>query len=295
MSDIILPFMIESSGLRGRVVRLDEALDQIVKAHDYRAPVAQLTAEVATMAVMLGSMLKYDGIFTLQVQGDGPVKMLVSDFVSNGDVRACATVEKDAVINEGDTDLLGKGHMAFTVDQGEHMERYQGIVELKNNSLMQSIQSYFVQSEQIRTGIKMAVAQVDGHWRGTAIMLQDMPEEGGIPVAGENPDAPEHEDNWRRVMMLLQTSTDEEMLSTLLSPEEMLFRLFHEEGVRVFNPKKVQKNCRCTMEKVEGVLAALSADDIAHITKDGKITMTCEFCSRHFDFDPADLGRKIDV
>lgn len=293
MSDIILPFMIESSGLRGRVVRLDDALDQILKAHDYSAPVAQMTAEIATLAVLLGSMLKYEGIFTLQVQGDGPVKMLVSDFMSNGDIRACATVEKDAVID--DSDLLGKGHMAFTVDQGEHTERYQGIVELKNNSLMQSIQAYFVQSEQIRTGIKMAVAQVDGHWRGTAIMLQDMPEEGGIPVAGENPDAPEHEDNWRRVMMLLQTSTDEEMLSTLLSPEEMLFRLFHEEGVRVFSAKTVQKNCRCSMEKVEGVLTTLSAEDIAHITKDGKITMTCEFCSRDFDFDPARLGRKMDA
>ena len=291
MADAVLPFMIESSRLRGRVVRLDSVLDQILQAHEYVAPVAQLTAEIATMAVLLGSMLKYEGIFTLQVQGDGPIKMLVSDFTSAGDVRACATVGKDAVIA---APFLGKGHMAFTVDQGEHTERYQGIVELRNNSLLESMQAYFIQSEQIRTGIKMAVAQIDGHWRGTAIMIQDMPEEGGIAAASESAHVSEQEDSWRRVMMLLQTSTDEEMLSSLLSPEELLFRLFHEEGVRVFEAKALQKNCRCSMEKVERVLSTMDADDIAHITENGKITMTCEFCSRDFDFDPAALGRNID-
>lgn len=293
MADIVLPFMIESSGLRGRIVRLDNALDQILQAHKYPPALEQLTAEITIMAVLLGSMLKYDGIFTLQAQGDGPVKILVSDYTSTGDVRACATLDKDAVLESAGAGLLGKGHMAFTVDQGEHTERYQGIVALKNNSLLESMQAYFIQSEQIRTGIRMSVAQVDGHWRGTAVMIQDMPEEGGIPATSEGMDVPDDEDSWRRVMILLQTATDEEMLSPLLSSEELLFRLFHEEGVRVFSPKNVQKNCRCTMEKVEGVLSTLSDDDIAHLTQDGKITMTCEFCSRAFDFDPERLGRNI--
>ena len=292
MVDVVLPFMIESSRLRGRIVRLDSILDQIQQAHKYAAPVAQLTAEIATMAVLLGSMLKYDGIFTLQVQGDGPVKILVSDFTSAGDVRACATISKDAVV---EAPLLGKGYMAFTVDQGEHTERYQGIVELRNNSLLESMQAYFTQSEQIRTGIKMAIAQVDGHWRGTAIMIQDMPEEGGIAAVGESMNVPEEEDNWRRLMLLLRTSTDEEMLSSLLSPEELLFRLFHEEGVRVFEAKTLQKGCRCSMEKVERVLSTMNVEDIAHITENDKITMTCEFCSRDFDFDPAALGRNMDA
>ncbi len=294
MSDIVLPFMIESSRLRGRVVRLDSVLDQILQAHKYAEPVAQMTAEIATLAVLLGSMLKYEGIFTLQVQGDGPVKILVSDYTSAGDVRACATLDKEAVIAKDATGLLGKGHMAFTVDQGEHTERYQGIVELRNNSLLESMQAYFVQSEQIRTGIKMAVAQVGGQWRATAIMVQDMPEEGGVTASYESADVSEQEDNWRRVMILLQTSTNEEMLSRLLSPEELLFRLFHEEGIRVFSPKTLQKGCRCSMEKVERVLSTMDADDIAHITENGKVTMTCEFCSRDFDFDPQTLGRNMD-
>lgn len=293
MSDFSLPFLIESSGLRGRIVRLDNVLDQILKAHNYVEPVSRLTAETATMAVLLGTMLKYEGIFTLQVQTEGAVKMLVSDYTSAGNVRACATVANDAVIDPRSKNLLGKGYMAFTVDQGENTERYQGIVELKNNNLLDSMQDYFTQSEQIRTGIKMAIGQLNGQWRGAAIMIQDMPEEGGIPAVSEGMDVSEGEDNWRRVMMLLQSCTDEELLSPDLSAEELLFRLFHEEGVRVFTPKTVQKNCRCTMEKVEGVLTTLSDDDIRHLTVDGKITMTCEFCSREFDFDPVQLGRNI--
>jgi len=292
MTDIVLPFMVEASGFRGRVVRLDDALDQILQAHHYAVPISKLTAEVTTMCVLLGSMLKYDGIFTLQVQGDGPVKMLVSDFTSGGDIRACATISKDLKIS-ADAPLMGKGYMAFTVDQGENTERYQGIVELKNDSLLESMQSYFTQSEQIRTGTRLAVGLVDGRWRGAAIMIQNMPEEGGVAAVSEGMGVSEAEDHWRRAMILLQTCTDEELLSALLTPEELLFRLFHEDGVRVFEPRVLQKGCRCTMEKVEGVLRTLSADDIAHITENGKITMTCEFCSRAFDFDPAEIGRNI--
>lgn len=289
MTDVALPFMIETSGLRGRVVRMDSALNQILGLHGYAEPVAQLTAEVATLAVLLGSMLKYDGIFTLQTQSDGPVKMLVSDFTSAGDVRACASVRDEVALDAHN--LLGQGHLAFTVDQGENTERYQGIVELRDNSLLKSIQAYFTQSEQIRTGIKMAVGRIDGEWRGAAIMLQDMPEEGGLPIPGEGPDASADEENWRHAMILMESCTDQELLA--LPPEDILFRLFHEDGVRVFEPKALQKGCRCSMEKVEGVLVTLTAEDIAHITKDGKITMTCEFCSRSFDFDPADLDRII--
>lgn len=292
MTDFALPFMIESAGLRGRIVKLDTAIDQILQAHSYLPAVAQLTAETTTLAVLLGTMLKYEGIFTLQTQSDGLVKMLVSDYTSAGDVRACAKVSDISAL-DSNANLLGNGHMAFTVDQGTHTERYQGIVALKNGSLLQSIQDYFVQSEQIRTGIKLAVGQVDGQWRGAAIMIQDMPEEGGLGKPGEGGNVSAAEDDWRRIMILLQSCTDDELLSSLVNAEELLFRLFHEEGVRVFDSKKVQKNCRCTMEKVEGVLTTLSDDDIQHLTVDGKISMTCEFCSREFAFDPTHLDRKI--
>lgn len=291
MSDVALPFMIETSGLRGRLVRMDDVVQNILESHAYPELVARLTAEVATLAVLLGSMLKYDGIFTLQTQSEGAVKMLVSDFTSAGDVRACAKVGESADLAR--EELLGKGYMAFTVDQGAHTERYQGIVELKDNDLQKSIQAYFTQSEQIRTGIKLAVGQVDGRWRGAAIMLQDMPEEGGIPIAGEGGDVSVDEEHWRNAMILMESATDEELLT--LAPEEMLFRLFHEDGVRVFEPKPLQAKCRCSMEKVEGVLITLSPEDIAHITVDGKVRMTCEFCSREYQFDPADVKRMIEA
>ena len=291
MTDIALPFMIESSGLRGRLVRMDDVVHQILEAHAYPEAVARLTAQVSTLAVLLGSMLKYDGIFTLQTQGDGAVKMLVSDFTSAGDLRACAKIADNGIVDNNN--LLGQGYMAFTVDQGAHMERYQGIVELKDNDLQKSIQAYFTQSEQIRTGIKMAVGQVDGRWRGAAIMLQDMPEEGGIPVAGEGGDVSIDEEHRRHAMILMESATDQELLT--LPPEDMLFRLFHEDGVRVFEAKNLQKNCRCSMEKVQGVLITLTPEDIEHITIDGKVRMTCEFCSREYQFDPADVKSMIET
>lgn len=292
MTDTILPFMIEASGLRGRLVRLDTVLDKILEAHGYLAPVAHLTGELATMAVMLGSMLKYDGVFTLQIQSEGAVKMLVSDFTSSGDLRACATLNNDQAATAELGRLLDKGYMAFTVDQGENTERYQGIVELRPGGLLESMQAYFTQSEQIRTGIRMVVAQVEGRWRGAAIMLQDMPEEGGV-IAPEGPSISTEDDNWRRAMILLQTCADDELLSLSCSGEELLFRLFHEDGVRVFESRPVQKGCRCTMEKINGILSTMSPEDIAHMTDNGQITVTCEFCNHDFSFDPEAFGRNM--
>ncbi|MCM2344677.1 MAG: Hsp33 family molecular chaperone HslO [Alphaproteobacteria bacterium] len=292
MTDTILPFMIEASGLRGRLVRLDTVLDKILEAHGYLAPVAHLTGELATMAVMLGSMLKYDGVFTLQIQSEGVVKMLVGDFTSSGDLRACATLNNDQAATAELGRLLDKGYMAFTVDQGENTERYQGIVELRPGGLLESMQAYFTQSEQIRTGIRMAVAQVEGRWRGAAIMLQDMPEEGGV-IAPEGPSISTEDDNWRRAMILLQTCADDELLSLSCSGEELLFRLFHEDGVRVFESRPVQKGCRCTMEKINGILSTMSPEDIDHMTDNGQITVTCEFCNHDFSFDPEAFGRNM--
>lgn len=296
MSNIILPFMLESSGLRGRVVWFDTVLDDILGPHGYPEPMALLTGEVAILAALLGGMLKYEGIFTLQTQGDGALRMVVSDYTSNGDVRACATLAEgqDIAALSGGSALLGKGYIAFTVDQGKHTERYQGIVELRGSSLLESVQYYFTQSEQIRTGVQLAVGKVNDRWRGAAIMLQDMPDEGGIAVAHESNHVSEENEDWRRAMMLLQTCTKDELLSADIGPHDLLFRLFHEEGVRVFAEKAVQKGCRCSMERVETILGTMSDDDIMHITKDGKITMSCQFCSRDFTFDPAVLGRNME-
>ncbi|PZO88435.1 MAG: molecular chaperone Hsp33 [Micavibrio aeruginosavorus] len=293
--NFVQSFQLESSRLRGRVVRLSDAADAILSAHDYPEDVLHLTGEVLTLGILLSSMLKYEGIFTLQVQGDGAVKMLVSDATSAGDIRACASFSQDDLAKakwDGNrAELLGKGYMAFTVDQGEFAERYQGIVELKPESLVGSVQHYFTLSEQIPTGLVVSVGKRDGKWRACGIMIQQMPEE---TAAYNSEQSNVDEDDWRGTMILLGSVKEDEMLSSEIGVEELLFRLFHEEGVRVYEPRALQEKCRCNPERVGRILATMSQDDIADVTIDGKITMTCEFCSRNYVFNPEDIKRGAD-
>ena len=294
-------FQLENANIRGRIVRLGGVLDEILGAHNYPLPIAHLVAETITLSLELSSMLKYDGIFTLQAQGDGAIKMLVSDVTSEGVVRACASYDDDrfqsargniAALKTTESSqnhlaqYLGKGHMAFTVDQGKHSERYQGIVELKGASMVDCVQHYFTQSEQIGTGIKMAVGKRGDHWRASAIMLQHMPEDNNNPQAGSGN---LREDDWRRSMILLDSCTEDEFLSPDIDSNELLLRLFHEEGVRVYDRKEVTKGCRCDEGRVKNILLTMSEDDIEHISIDEKIEMTCEFCSKTYEFTSSDL------
>lgn len=298
--DSVLPFQLESSRLRGRIVHLGPALDSILTPHGYPEAVAHLVAETATMVVLLSSMLKYQGIFTLQAKGDGPISMLVADITSAGDMRACASFDPERLSHAQEqlaalsfdesaqnhlAQYLGRGYMAFTVDQGSHTDRYQGIVELKGASLVDCVQHYFTQSEQIGTGIVMAVGKRDGHWRAGGIMLQHMPEDQKNPQAGRGN---VEEDDWRRAMVLLQTCRSDELLAADLPPRDLLRRLFHEEGVRVYTPLRIHQSCRCTRERVENVLRTLDPEDLAQMqTPQGRLQVTCEFCSQSYDFDPA--------
>lgn len=311
VGNIIRPFQLETSSLRGRIVRLDDVIHDILEKHDYPDIVSQMLGETITLTALLSSMLKYEGIFTLQTQGDGPISMMVSDITSTGDLRGCAAFKEDRVEEakkqlsvfskeqrgEGSDNqlaqLLGKGHIAFTVDQGENTERYQGIVELKGASLVDCVQHYFAQSEQIDTGIKLAVGKRDGKWRASGIMLQKLPEEGGekgVVVSKSNMD----EDDWRRAMILMQSCTDDELLDADLSGYDILLRLFHEEGIRVFDPQPVAKKCRCSMEKIENVLAMMSADERDEIVVDDKISMVCEFCSHNYVLDPKEIANRVE-
>tara|TARA_B100000508_G_C11460102_1_gene278796 strand:- start:793 stop:1770 length:978 start_codon:yes stop_codon:yes gene_type:complete len=309
VGNIIRPFQLEESSLRGRIVRIDDVLDEILNKHDYPPLVSQLLGETITLTALLSSMLKYEGIFTLQTQGEGPISMLVSDITSDGDLRGYAAFNEERVetareqlaafardkIGEGSDNqlaqLLGKGYVAFTVDQGERTERYQGIVELKGASLVDCVQHYFAQSEQIETGIRLAVGQRDGKWRASGIMLQKIPEEGGAQDVEMKSNL--DEDDWRRAMILLQSCKDEELLDPELSSYDLLIRLFHEEGVRVFDPMTVQKSCRCSLEKIENVLAMMSDDDRKEIVVDDKISMVCEFCSHDYVLDPKEAEARV--
>ncbi len=303
--NFVQTFQLESSSIRGRIVRLGSVIDDILTAHDYPLPIAHLVAENITLSIALSSMLKYQGIFTLQAQGDGPLRMLVSDITSEGVVRGCASFdekrfqksrEQIAALETKESSqnhlaqYLGKGYIAFTVDQGENYEPYQGIVEIKGSSLVDCVQHYFSQSEQIGTGIKMAVGKRDNKWRAGAIMLQNMPEDGKNSEAGIGNIG---EDDWRRAMILLDSCTEDEMLSTIIDTDELLLRLFHEEGVRVYERKDVSKGCRCDKQRVENILLTMSKEDIEHISIDKNINMTCEFCSKTYIFKEDDILKRI--
>ena len=295
--NLIVPFQIEESHLRGRSVRLGKSLDEILSAHNYPYPVAHLVAETACLALLLSAMLKYEGIFTLQARGDGPVSMIVADVTSGGLGRATWDAERLAASREvlsalkttegSDNHLaqyLGKGHMVFTVDQLNEMQPYQGIVALEGASLVECVQHYFNQSEQIKTAMYLAAGLRDGKWRAGGLILQHMPEEGGHTIAS-NVD----EDSWRRAMIYLQSATEGEVLDAELSAEDMLFRFFHEDGVRVYDPLSVQKGCRCDMARVENMVKQLPREDQEYLIKDDKIEVLCEFCSHTFTLDPKAL------
>lgn len=309
--NIIQPFQLEVSGLRGRVVRLGTVLNDILGAHAYPGPVAHLLAETVALSLLLSSMLKYEGIFTLQASAEGPVRTIVADVTTGGAVRGYAGYAQDLITamehattgrGHGVYDgfdlrqMTNKGYLAFTVDQGANTERYQGIVGLEGQSLVESVQHYFNQSEQIGTTLKVAASYNPNFgWRAGAIMLQRMPDpsigvqatEQILPFRGEA--GQEKEEDWNRAAILLQSTLNDELVSSDLHSHDLLVRLFHEEGVRIFTPQPVFKSCRCNAERVRDILSTLSQDDREHAASNGIIEMTCEFCSKTYRFDAHDL------
>jgi molecular chaperone Hsp33 len=299
--DGVQPFMLESSGIRGDFVRLGAVADHILTRHAYPAPVAALLGEALTLTAMLASMLKYDGVFTLQAKGDGPVGTIVADITSEGDLRGFVGF-KDAALGralasmaqsgenaaEALPTLLGQGYLAFTVDQGAHTERYQGIVELTGRNLAECLRHYFRQSEQIQTGLIVAVDRVDGAWRAAGIVLQRIPEDRR---AGGQVAEPVDEEVWRRTMILLASCTRSELLDPRLPMNDLLYRLFHEEGVRVFQRRPVAARCRCSQSRLEATLRALPRDEVEALRENGKVVVTCEFCNAVYRFGTDDLAR----
>ena len=317
LDDIVTPFEVAKLDLRGRVVRLGPLVDEILDKHGYPPPVAKLVGEAVVLTVMLGSALKIEGRFILQTQTDGPVRMLVVDFTTPGKVRACAKFDKNRVaeaIAAGEASpgaLLGRGHLAMTIDQGPEMSRYQGLVALEGGSLEDAAHEYFRRSEQIPTQVRLAVAeelrQAQGgashRWRAGGIMLQFLPKAperarfgdlhpGDVPEGVEVPVAQEDE-AWVEGRALLSTVEDLELIDPALSSERLVFRLFHEPGVRVFQPGDVRAECSCSRATVEAMLKSFSQDDRDHMVEDGKISVTCEFCSANYLFEPHEVGAKV--
>lgn len=287
--DIVQPFLLESSGIRGNLVRLGPVVHEILTRHAYPAPVARLLGEMLALTAMLGGLIKHDGIFSLQTKGDGAIGMMIADMTSDGDLRGYAAFDKDrvATINSAASvpDLLGAGYLAFTADPGPPADRYQGIVELTGETLAECLQHYFRQSEQVQSGLIVATDLVDGNWRAAGLVLQQLPEDNLMP--GESVD----EDAWRRAMILQASCTHPELLGPDLPANDLLYRLFHEEGVRVFRRSTLAAECRCSRSRLEVTLRALPRHEIEDLRIDGEVAVTCEFCNRRYRFDSAALAR----
>lgn len=313
--DAVLPFAVEALDVRGRAVRLGPSIDTILRRHGYPEPVARLLGEAAALTALLGSSLKFEGRFQFQTKTDGPVEMIVVDFEAPDRLRATARFDAERVAALGSgplkaRDLVGSGHLAMTIDQGTAASRYQGVVALEGQSFEEAARQYFRQSEQIPTEVRLAVAEaVDGSaesWRAGGLLVQFLPQSvdrarlsdlppGDVPEGHVHlgTDAPE-DDAWVEARSLVGTIEDHELVDPNVSSERLLYRLFHERGVRVFDRQDVRETCRCSRERVMGMIRSFTPQDRKDmVAEDGRIVITCEFCSRRYDLDPAEVEREI--
>ena len=313
--DSILPFFLKRADIRGRFVRLDQTLDTILSQHRYPPSVSALVAEAALLTALIGQAVKLRWRFSIQVRGDGPVRLIATDYFAPAAEGAPAKIRAYAGYDRGDVasfrgapfELLGQGVFAVTIDQGPDMTPYQGITPLAGGTLSACAETYFAQSEQLATRfvIFAAEAQSAGHepgWRGAGLMLQQMPQagigapgegatgEGGLMTADDVAALGANEDAWARVNLLTQTVEAHEMLGPHVSPETLVYRLYNQEIPHGSPPQPVRFGCTCSAERVEAALVQYTAEEIAEmITEDGRITADCQFCSAHYAFDPAEL------
>ncbi|WP_313613462.1 Hsp33 family molecular chaperone [Agrobacterium sp.] len=310
--DNVLPFQIDGLDVRGRAVQVGPLLNAILQRHDYPPVVARLLAEATVLTALIGTSLKFSGKLTLQTKGDGPVDLLVADFTAPESMRAYARFDQerlDAAIADGKTsppELLGTGILAFTIDQGMGMQPYQGIVPMDGSSLEEIAGTYFRQSEQLPTRIRLGVAEFfdrdeDGKprhgWRAGGVLAQFLPQ---APERMRHPDLhggdgddadfeTVYDDAWTEAATLLETVDTDELTDPQVPVERLLFRLFHERGVRIYDPQPVFDRCNCSREKIKGVLSGFTAQEIRDSEEDGMVSVTCEFCSTTYRYEPTEL------
>src|SRR5712664_2202565 len=308
IDDAVLPFEVSSLDLRGRLTRLGPALDDVLAKHAYPPAVGKLLGEAIVLTTLLGSSLKFDGRFILQTQTDGPVSFMIVDFQAQDHLRAYARFHAKRLSEGQDSGaLLGRGHLAMTIDQGPDMSRYQGLVALQGGDLEDAAHEYFLRSEQIPTRVRLAVGEEwrggDGpkhRWRAGGMLLQFLPKapERARQADLHPGDAPEgmivhavaEDDAWVEGQSLIGTVEDVELIDPDLSGERLLYRLFHERGVRVFKQLALHAQCSCSREAVSSMLKSFAPNDRAEMVKDGKVEVTCEFCSSVYQFTPQEAG-----
>ncbi|HJP22919.1 MAG TPA: Hsp33 family molecular chaperone HslO [Alphaproteobacteria bacterium] len=297
--DLILPFKLESADVRGRLVRLGPLVDEVLRRHAYPHVVSALLGEMLVLAAAIARTFKFDGTFTLQSESKGPVDLMIADFTTSGEMRGYARFDDEGVssIDDGGAGspsvphLLGPGSLAFTLDQGPDTERYQGIVPLEGATLVDCAHTYLRQSEQLDAALRLDVSGpqegAPGAWRAGGIMIERLASDRP-PDPQINPDD-EAEDDWRRALALVGSTAPGELSDAGLAAEDLLYRLFHEDGVRVFNALPLVAACRCSRDRMQSLLAGFSQADIEDMVDDGAITATCKFCNQSYRFGIEEL------
>lgn len=304
--DSVLPFAVDALDLRGRLVRLGPAVHSIISHYDYPPPVARLLGEAAALTVLLGSLLESHGRFQLQTRSDGAVDMLVVDYDAPGRLRGFARYDESRIASgaaaPSPAELLGRGHLALTMERDDDASRYQGVVPLEGESLAEAAHRYFRQSEQIPSYVRLVVAESvsasQSSWRAGGLLLQFLPTSPQRRRDLHPGDAPEgvvlseasEDDAWIEGLSLASTIEDHELVDPALSGERLLYSLFHERGVKVFPERAIAERCRCSEERIANMLRSFSPQDRRDMVGDnGRIGVTCEFCRTHREFDPADF------
>jgi molecular chaperone Hsp33 len=284
----LVPFHLANGAVRGRLVRLGPLADALLTRHDNHPAVTALTGQTVALAAALSGGLKFRGSFSVQAKGDGPVSILAADCTDTGALRGYAQVKQERLEGllaldptPGASALLGRGYLAFTVDPGEDAERYQSIVAIQGDSLAKMAEHYFSTSEQLNVFIRIACAPTPAGWRASAFVLEKIAGDGGIEPG---PKRAQDDEEWRTAAILAGTLTDAELLDDALEPERLLYRLFHEAGVATDRARSLSFGCRCSRARLAGILEGFSTDDLDHMSVEGDIVMTCEFCNHDFRF-----------
>jgi len=286
----MLPFFIEGRPVRGRLVRLGPLAEALLGRHDSNPPgVSALLGQAMALTAGLAAALKFKGSFSLQAKGDGPVGMLLADCTDAGELRGHVRFEAERLDDTATAaGMLGAGYLAFTCDQGEDMDRYQGLVGIEGDSLAEMTARYFDSSEQLASRVWLAAGRTPAGWRASALVLEKIAAGGGIETPEED-----ETDAWATALALASTVTEAELLDDALTPEALLLRLFGQEfgaeRIALGRPRPLSYGCRCSRARLARLLTGFPADDLDHMAEDGVITMTCEFCNLGFRFDRTDV------
>ncbi|KJY78379.1 molecular chaperone Hsp33 [Vibrio coralliilyticus] len=279
-NNVLNRYLFEDLSVRGELVQLDEAYQRIISSKEYPAPLQKLLGELLVSTTLLTATLKFEGSITMQLQGDGPVSLAVINGDHDQKIRGVARWEGDIADDANIHDMLGKGHLVITIDPKKG-ERYQGIVGLDGDNLSDILESYFANSEQLKTRIWLRLGEHEGKQRAAGMLIQVMPDGTGTP------------EDFEHLEQLTDTVKNEELFT--LEANDLLYRLYNQEKVRLFDPQPVEFHCGCSRERSGAAIVTIDRAEVNDILAEvGSISLHCDYCGTNYTFDEAQVSELFD-